>query len=189
MIPDTTLALRLVEPQTGVLVEPGPDPGLAVAVWLLAAADDPQRARMEWDRDGIALLRCGIRFTAIRLTAGLVHVAADTEDLRKVDAHLGQALGGGPVFADTRWGLYYALVPEGTDRLPSWSHRHKDAECLGPNAYLGVPDPAHNDPGVGFSYWCVPPHDSETLCNPDTVAQLLKDVRCRLTATEANTGA
>jgi len=57
--------------------------------------------------------------------------------------YLRQALPGGPVFADTRWGLYYALVPEGTDRLPSWTHRSEDAECLGPNAYLGVPDPPH----------------------------------------------
>jgi len=103
--------------------------------------------------------------------------------------YLRQALPGGPVFADTRWGLYYALVPEGTDRLPSWTHRSEDAECLGPNAYLGVPDPTHTDPGVGFSYWCVPPHAPETLCSPDEVAQLLKDGRCRLTAAEANTGA
>lgn len=100
-----------------------------------------------------------------------MHAAADSDDLRDVDAYLGQVLLGGPVFADTRWHLYYALVPEGTDRLPSWSYRCEDAECLGPNAYLGVPDPTRTDPG------------------PDAVAQLLKDGRCRLTAAEANTGA
>ncbi|MGW9030196.1 hypothetical protein ACWGQ5_40140 [Streptomyces sp. NPDC055722] len=187
MTPDTTPALGPVEPQTGVLVEPRPDPGLTVVPWLLAAADDPQRARREWDRSGIALLRCGVGFTAVRLTAGLVQAAADTEDLRDVDTYLTTALLGGPVFADTRWGLCYALVPEGTDRLLSWSYRSEDAECLGPNAYLGVPDPTHTDPGAGFSYWCVPLHDPETLCSPDAVAELLRYGRYRLA--EAKIGA
>jgi hypothetical protein len=184
MTPDTTPALRPVQPQTDFLVEPRPDLGLTAVPWLLAAADDPQRARRELDRGGVALLRCGVRFTA-----GLVQAAADSDDLRGIDAYLGQVLPGGPAFADTRWGLYYVLVPAGTDRLPPWSYHSEDAECLGPNAYLGVPDPTHTDPGVGFSYWCVPPHEAKTLCSPDAVAQLLKDCRCRLTAAEANTGA
>ncbi|MBT2418047.1 hypothetical protein J7F01_08685 [Streptomyces sp. ISL-22] len=125
----------------------------------------------------------------LRVAATLVHAAADSDDLRDVDAYLGQALLGGPVFADTRWHLYYALVPEGTDRLLPWNYGSGDAECLGPNTYLGVPDPTRTDPGVGFSYWCVPPHAPDTLCSLDAVAQLLKDGRCRLTAAEANTGA
>ncbi|QOV34571.1 hypothetical protein IM697_31270 [Streptomyces ferrugineus] len=149
MTPDTTPALRPVQPQTDFLVEPRPDLGLTAVPWLLAAADDPQRARREWDRGGIALLRCGVRFTAVRFTAGLVQAAADSDDLRGIDAYLGQVLPGGPAFADTRWGLYYALVPAGTDRLPPWSYHSEDAERLGPNAYLGVPDPTHTDPGVG----------------------------------------
>ncbi|KUO19061.1 hypothetical protein AQJ91_21875 [Streptomyces dysideae] len=178
-----------VEAQPGALVQTRADRHLAAGQWLLSAAEDTQRARKEWAENGITLLRCGTLFTAVRLAASLVHAAADSNDLRDVDAYLGQALLGGPVFADTRWRLYYALVPEGTGRLPSWSYRSEDAECLGPNAYLGVPDPTHTDPGVGFSYWCVPPHDPETLCSPEAVAQLLKDGLCRLTVAEANTGA
>ncbi|MZG18555.1 hypothetical protein GTY44_34595 [Streptomyces sp. SID5914] len=189
MHPDTTSVLPPVDPQSGVLVGPRPDPGLTVVPWLLAAADDPQRARKEWDGGGIALLRCGVSFTAIRLTAGLVQAAADTTDVRDVDAYLGQTLLGGPVFADTRWGLYYLLVPEGTDRLPTRGHGSEDAACLGPNSYLGVPDPTHTTPGAGFSYWCVAPHDSGTLCSPEAVARLLTDGRCRLTAAEADTNA
>lgn len=182
-------AAHHVEAQPGTLIQIRADRHLAAGQWLLSAAEDTQRARKEWADDGIALLRCGTLFKAVRLAAGLVYAAADSDDLRDVDAYLRQALLGGPVFADTRWGLYYALVPKGTDRLPPWSYRSEDAECLGPNAYLGVPDPTHTDPGVGFSYWCVPPHAPETLCSPDEVAQLLKDGRCRLTAAEANTGA
>ncbi|MFE7277480.1 hypothetical protein [Streptomyces sp. NPDC057623] len=186
MPPDTA---HHVGAQPVALIQTRADRHLAAGQWLLSAAEDTQRARKEWADDGIALLRCGTLFTAVRLAVGLVYAAADSDDLRDVDAYLRQALLGGPVFADTRWGLYYALVPEGTDRLPPWSHRHKDAECLGPNAYLGVPEPTRTDPGVGFSYWCVPPQDPETLCRPEAVAQLLKDGRDQLTVAEANTGA
>lgn len=183
--PDAT---HHVEAQPGALIHTRAGQHLAAGQWLLSAAEDAQRAWKEWAENGITLLRCGTLFTAVRLAAGLVHAAADSDDLRDVDAYLGQTLLGGPVFTDTRWGLYYALVPEGTDRLPAWGYRSEDAECLGPNAYLGVPDPTHTDPGVGFSYWCVPPHDPETLCSPDAVAQLLSCGRYRLTAA-ANTGA
>ncbi|MFH0516312.1 hypothetical protein ACHBTE_03950 [Streptomyces sp. M41] len=184
--PDTA---HHVEAHPGTLIQSRTDRHLAAGHWFLSAAEDTQRARREWTENGITLLPCGTLFTAVRLTAGLVHAAADSDDLWDVDAYLGQALLGGPVFADTRWHLYYALVPEGADRLPSWSYRTEDAECLGSNAYLGVPDPTRTDPGVGFSYWCGPSHNPEALCSLDAVAQLLKDGRCRLTAAEADTGA
>ncbi|MFF4501628.1 hypothetical protein [Streptomyces sp. NPDC001401] len=183
--PDTA---HHIEAHPGTLTRTRADRHLAAGHWLLSAAEDTQQARKEWADNGITLLRCGTLFTAVRLTAALVHAATDSDDLRDVNAYLRQALLGGPVFADTRWHLYYALVPEGTDRYPPWSYRSDDAECLGPNAYLGVPDPTHTDPGAGFSHWCVPPHDPETLCSPDAVAQLLRDGRYRLTAAEASTG-
>ncbi|MEV0639374.1 hypothetical protein AB0I77_31455 [Streptomyces sp. NPDC050619] len=177
------------EPQPCAFVQPGPDRSLTAGPWLLAAADDPQRARKEWDESGIALLRCGTRFTAVRLSAALVRAAADTETLQDVDTCLARALLGGPVFADTRWHLYYALVPEGTDRVPSWNYRSAGAECLGPNSYLGVPDLSRTRPGEGFSYWCVPLHTPGKLCSPDAVIQLVRYGRYRLTTTEAKTGA
>ncbi|WP_240980776.1 MULTISPECIES: hypothetical protein [unclassified Streptomyces] len=161
---------------------------LAAGHWLLSAAEDTRRARKEWADSGIALLRCGTLFTAVRLSAELVHAAAGTEDLRTVDTYLAQALLGGPAFADTRWGLYYALVPPGTARLRQWEGRTLDAECLGRNSYLGVPDPARTDPDDGSSYWSVPVDGPGLLGSPGAVAQLLVCGRHRLAA-ERNAGA
>ena len=73
---------------------------LAVGHWLLAAAPDIKEARKEWAVDGIALLRCGGIFSAIRVPAEVVHAAAGTEELHQVNAYLSAALMGGPVFVD-----------------------------------------------------------------------------------------
>lgn len=188
--PDTTHHVpRPVESQPGALVHTRADRNLAAGHWLLSAAEDMQRARNEWADSGIALLRCGTLFTAVRLAAGLVHAAAGTEDLRAVDAYLAEALLGGPAFVDTRWWRYYALVPASTARLPQWQHQAPDAECLGRHSFLGVPDLTRTDPDDGSSYWCVPMDGPGLLGDPDTVAQLLKAGRDRLTLTEAKTGA
>lgn len=180
---------RPVETQPGVLVHTTADRHLAAGHWLLAAAEDTRRARNEWADSGIALLRCGTLFTAVRFSAGLVHAAAGAEEPRAVDAYLAEALMGGPVFVDRRWWLYYALVPASSARLPQWERPAPDAECLGRNSYLGVPDPVRTDPDAGSSYWCVPMGGPGLLGNPDAVAQLLAYGRHRLAATERQAGA
>ncbi|GAB3010921.1 hypothetical protein GCM10023080_091920 [Streptomyces pseudoechinosporeus] len=59
---------------------------LAVGHWLLSAAPDMRQARQEWARSGVALLRCGGIFTAVRIRAALVQAAADTDDPKVIDA-------------------------------------------------------------------------------------------------------
>jgi len=182
-------------------VAPGvlePTRPLTVTQWLLAAAEDPNRARLEWAEQGIALLRCGTLFTAVRLAATLVHAAAgikaldnvDTVDrLRATDAYLARTLQGGPVFLGSRWQRYYALVPADTADRPygTGPDRAGDAQCLG-ICHLGVPDPLRTRPAGSGAYWCVPVSSPATLCAPDAVAQLVTDGRRRLTIEGANTG-
>lgn len=90
MMPPDTAHHGVAQP--GTLIQTRADRHLAAGQWLLSAAEDTQRARKEWADDGIALLRCGTLFTAVRLAAGLVYAAADSDDLRNVDAYLRQAL-------------------------------------------------------------------------------------------------
>jgi hypothetical protein len=171
---------------------------LTATQWLVAAADDPERARLEWAEQGITLLRCGALFAAVRLDAALVHAAAgvedpdggDTVDLHIIDAYLAQTLLGGPVFLDARWQRYYVLVPAGTADLPRGQRavRDRGAQCLD-SCYLGVPDPLRVAPEVGSrSYWCVTVNGSATLCAPDAVAQLVERGRHQLTIRSARTG-
>lgn len=55
-----------------VLVHTRHERELAVSHWLLAAAQEVKEARKEWAVAGIALLRCGGIFSAIRVPAEVV---------------------------------------------------------------------------------------------------------------------
>ncbi|WP_266978452.1 hypothetical protein [Streptomyces sp. NBC_01669] len=146
---------------------------LAVSHWLLAAAEDMKAARREWEGTGIALLRCGGLFAAIRIPAGIVQAAAGTEDPKRIGVYLDEAVHG-PVFIDTSSQRYYALVPASTPRLPQWADRKvPDAECLGSGCFLGVPRPQRTEPEQFRSYWCVPMDGPGALCSPDAVSQLV----------------
>jgi hypothetical protein len=59
---------------------------LAVEHWLLSVTADTDRARAEWKEAGVALLRCGMLFGAVRLSGEVVRAAAGTDDFREVDA-------------------------------------------------------------------------------------------------------
>ncbi|MGW4548381.1 hypothetical protein ACWEN4_18700 [Streptomyces violaceorubidus] len=151
---------------------------LAVSNWLLSAADDRSRAETEWNHRGVALLRCGGPFTAIRLPVPLVFAAAGSEDRAHVSAYLRAALHRGPVFVDQTAGWYYCLVP--ARACESW--REPDTECFGDDHYLGVPCP-----GVDVqhprarSYWVVPMDEPADLCSPDAISQLVDVARQRTT--------
>ncbi|MFK8908220.1 hypothetical protein [Streptomyces sp. YS-3] len=86
-----------------------------ITAWLASAHSVPAQARQEFDV-GIALVPTGEKFDAIRLSAQVVHAAANSEDPDAVAAFLAQALEGGAVIHDA-YGVgvwYYALVPPGT---------------------------------------------------------------------------
>ncbi|MFF9077368.1 hypothetical protein ACF1BP_33900 [Streptomyces sp. NPDC014735] len=156
------------------LVHSRRDRELAVSHWLLSAAPDLDEARAQWAETGIALLRCGGVFTAVRIEADIVQAAAATEDPERIGAYLEHCLQGGPVCIDTSSRRYYVLVPASTSRLPQWVGRVvPGAECLGPGCFLGVPHPQRTEPDVSRSYWCVPMDGPGALCSPYAVSQLV----------------
>lgn len=158
------------DPDAGVLVHTRVDSELDVTEWLLQAADDPTRARAEWQTMDVALLRCGVHFTAIRVPAAVVFAAARSEDRARADEYLGAALHGGPVFVDRQSGRYYCLVPVGT--CATW--RMPDTACLTVDSFLGVPHPSIDSSRYpARSFWCVPPYRPEVVCQADAVAQIV----------------
>ncbi|MEW2117042.1 hypothetical protein AB0945_17970 [Streptomyces sp. NPDC005474] len=166
----------------GVLVHSRKDREFAVGTWLLAAAQDMKEARTAWEqRNGIALLRCGGIFGAVRLSSDLVRAAAATEKTAEVDAFLGRALHGAPVFMDQFAQWYYVLVPVSTGRRREWrtSSLAPKAEFLGSNTFLGVPRPDATEPEGVRSYWCVSMDGPGALAVPDMVSQLVAVGRFR----------
>ncbi len=168
------------EAGAGALVHSRKDRELAVGTWLLAAAQDIKLARIQWQESGIALLRCGGLFGAIRLSADLVRAAAGTDNTQKIDAFLAEALHGGPVFIDLYAQRYYVLVPVSAGQLPGWAARRDlEAEFLGRGCFLGVPRPENTEPEGVRSYWCVPMNGPGNLTGSHAVAQLLAVARFR----------
>lgn len=182
-----------VEPQAGVLVHSRADRELAVGQWLLLSAPDAGQARTEWATTGVALLRCGALFSAVRLSAGLVRAASGTADEQQIAGFLAEALHSGPVFVDHAAQRYYALTPRSTADRKEWQGRPRDehAVFLGSDSYLGVPNPAeqHGPDVWRRSRWCVPMDGPGDLCGPEAVSQLVAVGRYRLMAMEARAGA
>ncbi|MFF7369835.1 hypothetical protein [Streptomyces tricolor] len=163
----------------------------AVRSWLLLSAASASTSRTEWDRAGIALLRCGGLFGAVRMSAELVHAAAGSHEPGEVASLLTAALFGGPTFFDLHSARYYALVPASTAARTEWrDRRHAPAaESLGAGSYVGVPRPDLIGPDTEhFSYWCVPMHGPGDLCDPEAVSQLVSHGRHRLTTQGAVRG-
>ncbi|MGW1626578.1 hypothetical protein [Streptomyces sp. NPDC002172] len=146
---------------------------LAATSWLLQAAEDPDRARCQWDEaGGIALLACGGILSAVRIPAHLVWAAAKTNRLGEVDAFLRTWFDGGAVCMDIHSQTYYALVP-GTAAW-RWNDREfPGVECLRRNNYLGVPAIRLTEP-KGRAYWCLPMESSGDLCYVDEVEDLVR---------------
>ncbi|WP_260606822.1 hypothetical protein [Streptomyces sp. WAC08241] len=143
---------------------------LAAATWLLLSARDAKAARHEWATYGVALLRCGALFSAVRMPAGLVHAAADSEGREEVAHFLDVVLRGGPVIHDAGGRQFYALTPASTARYGQTA----GAECLGSDSLLGVPATDVTEPDPRRSaYWVVPMDGPGTLCVPGAVAKLV----------------
>jgi hypothetical protein len=163
-----------------VLVHSRQDREIAVRTWLLVAALDVSEATTQWQESGIALLRCGGIFGAVRISANLVRAAAGTDNTREIDAFLAEGLQGGPVFMDLCAQRYYVLVPVSTGQRYEWtSRRDPETEFLGRGCFLGVPRLEATEPKDVRSYWCVPMDGPGTLTVPDAVSQLLAVARFR----------
>ncbi|RFU85177.1 hypothetical protein DY218_18630 [Streptomyces triticagri] len=145
----------------------------AVEHWLLSAASDRRTALREWSTTGIAMVRCGGIFAALRVPADIIHAAAGTDDPAGIDCYLSNALRG-PVLVDRFARRYYALVPSSTARCPELSAAlGPGVECLGTNSFLGVPHPTRPHPGATPSYWCVPAKVPGPLCSPGAIVKVV----------------
>lgn len=165
--------------------EAPPPPG--IADWLLTATESRDRSRTEWQKQGFTILKTGVAFSAIRMSARLIHAAACTSDLEVVDRYLLRALVGGPVIHDPDRCRYYALVPTDDGRL--WEVT-RDLEPLGRGAYVGVPRPGLDRPaGSGAPYWSVPMESAGVLCAPSVVAALVEIGRYELAGQPPASGA
>jgi hypothetical protein len=154
----------------------------AVADWLSAAASDRQRAHEEWRKQGIALLQCGLLFSAVRISADLVWAAAGSTDAETVARFLAGRLRGG-VFAHPAGRRYYALV--GTDAGRHW--REPDAEVVGAGTYLGVPAVDRTAAGTA-AFWVVPVVQPGALCAARDVAELVAAGRAALVRSPSSGG-
>ncbi|MFF0226145.1 hypothetical protein [Streptomyces sp. NPDC004629] len=184
---DSLRALPPVDAGPGVLVPTSADRQLATEHWLLATLDGPyrNRARLEWQEHGVALLPLGTLFSAVRLPGRLVEAAAGHPLApADVDTYFAESLDGGPVNHDPHGQRYYALVPATMPatwkkEVDDW--RVVDVDCLGRGTYLGVPRvTATRGAQVRASYWSVPIGSAALLCAPLTVARLIAGGRHRM---------
>ncbi|MEU2713352.1 hypothetical protein [Streptomyces sp. NPDC007205] len=109
----------------------------AVAEWLARAHPTPERARVEWATQGVALLPLGVRFAAVRMPGDVVHAAVGSRDPDQVAPALGESLGGSIIYDRRALGeSYYALIQAHAGLV--WAYGDI-VTCLGEGTYLGVP--------------------------------------------------
>ncbi|MFF4407174.1 hypothetical protein ACFY2W_30025 [Streptomyces sp. NPDC001262] len=134
--------------------------------WLVSRETHPLTAREAWLRDEPAILRTGIHFEAVRLSAPVVHHRAGSNERDDVERALRATGIGSAVIADPARRWYYALVPPGT--AITW--HEPGTEVLGQGHYLGVPAPYRAEPPG--THWLLTPPDGEgALCPPDSLRE------------------
>lgn len=149
--------------------------------WLLQGADSMNRGRMEWQTQGVALVRCGRSFAAVRIPARLVHAAAGSDDLETVRAALERHLSGPVIHDGQSVSGYYVLIQWHTGLV--WDGED-DTPCLGDDTFMGVPQLGRRYPPG--TYWVVAPRRDGDLCRPALVRSFIERARQRLAAAEAS---
>jgi hypothetical protein len=151
----------------------------AVSDWLLSNATwDVDKAREEWETEGMTLLRCGGNFCAFRVPVPMVEALAPRRDPASVDAYLEGALLQAPTFRCNSGECYYVLV---SPTVASWWPPRRGVECLGAGLELGVPRPdLVGYPGRTVSYWAVPMTRPGRLGSGEAVLQLIAHAQFRM---------
>ncbi|MFI6343993.1 hypothetical protein [Streptomyces sp. NPDC050560] len=150
----------------------------AAASWLAQAHPRPAEVYEAWTHPyGVAALPCNGPFTAVRLPENVVRAAVDRDAPAVVHARLAEILHG-PVVHDPQHQRYYALVPAGVSK--GW--RVPGVECLGPQYYLGTPNPTAIRPSGMNGYWAVPMDGPGHLCDPVAVEEVARLGRERAAA-------
>ncbi|MFF9477081.1 hypothetical protein ACF1E9_31285 [Streptomyces roseolus] len=176
LVDSIALAYGPVETEPGVLVHSRHSREAGAETWLVLAAPDAQRARREWAEYGVALLRCDLTFTAVRIPADILLAAAGTTDRHEVADYLSDALDGGPCFFDGDSRSFYVLTPLSAGRR--WDV--PDTEVLGRDCFLGVPETTINGPDPRCAaYWVVPMGGPAALCDPGILRWLVQRGRIR----------
>ncbi|MFF5505822.1 hypothetical protein [Streptomyces roseolus] len=167
-----------VKTEPGVLVHSRRSREAGAETWLILAAPDTTEARREWAEYGVALLRCDLTFTAVRIPADIFLAAAGTTNRDEVADYLSDALDGGPCFFDGNSRSFYVLTPLSTGRW--WDV--PDTELLsGGGRFLGVPATTITEPDPRCAaYWVVPMGGPAALCDPGILRWLVQRSRIRL---------
>jgi hypothetical protein len=150
-----------------------------ITEWLARAhRTSPETAHTEWRTQGVALLRLGHQFSAVRIPQRLVHAAIGSTDMTEIAETLAARLQG-PVIRDSlAVGVpYYALIQAHAGLV--WDGG-EDTPCLGDGTHLGVPHLSQiSPPGT---YWLVPPRFDGDLCRPEHVQRLVRDAQAAVAA-------
>ncbi|WAL94013.1 hypothetical protein [Streptomyces sp. Je 1-369] len=134
--------------------------------WLAHAQDQASQAHLEWV-SGVALLPLGRRFSAVCLSARLVHAGVGATDRDTVNATLAELLHG-PVIHNSLLHTYHALI---TPYPPArWAYG-EIAPMLSSGQFLSVP--AADLTGPTGLRWAVRPHSAGVLCSVPAVAALV----------------
>ncbi|MER5737326.1 hypothetical protein ABT117_16825 [Streptomyces sp. NPDC002262] len=171
-----------VETEPGVLVHSRRSREAGAETWLILAARDAGEARRDWAEHGVALLRCGTSFTAVRIPADIFLAAAGTTDRAAVADYLSTALDGGPCFFDGSSQSFYVLTP--LSAASRWDI--PNTEALGADYFLGVPATTITEPHPRCAaYWVVPMDGPAALCDPDILRWLVTRGRIQLSEAAA----
>lgn len=183
--PERIRALRSVQAHDGNVTTTA-ERQMAVRHWLLATLPEQkrERARLQWDKYGVALFPLGTLFAAVRIPERAVHEVAMTDNPGMVAEFLKAALDDGPVICDPARRLYYVLVPPTMLRWPEAAMDWRgglDVEILGTETRLGVPrvDCVGLDQQTRATYWTQSMTSAGMLCEPQAVARMLNAVMRR----------
>lgn len=150
---------------------PAPTATALVSQWLASAHARPSTAWREWRHGGIAMLPSGRAFDAVRISAAIIHSAAQSGDSDVVARYLGRVLDGSVIhdaYDTSVW--YYALVPLGSC---TQYDSPENAQLLTPETtWLGVPA-VHRTARPG-AYWLLPPRHREDWCDLSGVDEVIR---------------
>jgi hypothetical protein len=148
------------------------EPQSAGGEWLLSAAPALDHARARWADAGMAWLRPGSLFTAVTVTARLIHEAVGRPGPQECASLLAAELDGPVFYRLGEFGPdagYTVLLPASAARI--W--RVRGTVVLHSAALFLVPAPDRCEPAADAPWWVVPPGRLGTLCTPTLLASLL----------------
>lgn len=144
----------------------------SVTEWLSSSAPTSSLAHAQWAESGVAWLRPGRLFTAVVVSASLMHEAVGRPGPQECAPLLASELDGPVFYRLNEFGPdagYTVLLPASAAQV--W--RVRGTVVLPPDALLPVPAPERYVPAADAPWWVVPLDGPCTLCTPALLASLL----------------